>query len=324
MTPTLPFPWIEPMRATLSDRRFSDPDWIFEPKLDGVRCLAYRSDDVVVLVSRNGNVLNDTYPEVVDAVAAQPATSFVLDGEVVAFDGDRPSFSRLQQRMGVADADVARRRGVPVTYVVFDVPQLQGVDLRAEPLATRRQVLAGSFEFGDALALNAAVVGDGEALFEALRDRGWEGVMAKRADAAYVSTRSSAWLKWKVEQRQELVVGGFTDPKGGRAWFGALLLGVYDGDALRYAGKVGSGFDDATLTRLGPVLAGIEADTSPFADPVPRVPGAHWVRPDLVAEVAFGEWTDGGQLRHPRFKGMRDDKDPRSVRRERPVSPDPT
>lgn len=307
------------MRATLTERRFSDPAWIFEPKLDGQRCLAARDGDRVVLWSRTRRELGATYPEVVSALLVQPVDQFLLDGEVVALDGDRPSFSRLQQRMGIRDPAEARRREVPVTFVAFDLLRLAALDLRREPLRARRAVLTDAFAFGGALALNAAVEGEGEVLYDLLCAKGWEGVMAKRADAPYVSRRSGDWLKMKCRSRQEFVVGGFTDPSGSRTGFGALLLGVVDPDGdLRFVGKVGTGFRDADLEGLRARLDRGGRPDPPFAGPRPPSAGVHWVEPELVVEVRFAEWTDSGHLRHPSFLGVRDDVDPATVRREQP------
>jgi bifunctional non-homologous end joining protein LigD len=308
--------WIPPMLATLSDAPFSDPDWIFEPKLDGERGLAYRNGSRIELWSRNRKPLGRTYPEIVDALAAQAPTDFVIDGEIVAFDGGRPSFSRLQQRIGLVDPAQVSRSPVQVAYMVFDVLAVDGTQLTDEPLTTRRQVLTDRFVSGDVLVINGAFAGDGETLFAEMCARGWEGVVAKRASGPYVSRRSRDWLKIKCERRQEFVVGGFTEPQGQRVGLGALLLGVYEGGRLRYAGKVGTGFSQRVLTQLRARLEAIEVPASPFGpDRVPeRSP--RWVRPELVAEVRFAEWTPDGRLRHPAFEGLRDDKDPLEVVRE--------
>ncbi len=311
-----PDPWIPPMLATLTDGAFSDPDWIFEPKLDGERGLAYRRGERVELWSRNRKALDGTYPEVVEALAELAPTDFVLDGEIVAFDHGRPSFARLQQRIGLTDPAQARRSPVRVAYIVFDVLAVDGHRLTDLPLTARRQVLTERFASGDVVVRNSAVAGDGEALFDEMCARGWEGVVAKRADGPYRSRRSRDWLKIKCVRRQEFVVGGFTEPKGQRVGLGALLVGVYQGDALRYAGKVGTGFSHRLLGDLRSRLDALEQPDSPFgADRVPeRAP--HWVRPELVAEVSFSEWTTDGRLRHPAFVGLRDDKDARDVVRE--------
>ncbi|MCB0963459.1 MAG: non-homologous end-joining DNA ligase [Acidimicrobiales bacterium] len=313
--------WVEPMLATLTDEPFSDPGWVYERKLDGERAIAYRTADRVRLRTRNGKHLRATYPEVADALAAdQPGgTDLVVDGEVVAFDGDVTSFARLQGRMGITDPDRARRSGIAVAYYAFDLVHLDGWDLTRLPLRRRKALLRQALRWEDPLRFTPHRNEDGEAyLAEACR-RGWEGLIAKRAEAPYRHRRSRDWLKLKCTRGQELVIGGYTDPEGSRQGFGALLVGYHDGDRLVYAGKVGTGFDQATLRDLGRQLADRSRETSPFdAGSPPR--RAHWVRPDLVCEVGFTEWTRDGRLRHPRFQGLRDDKDAADVVREEPGS----
>lgn len=311
--------WIHPMLAMLTDQPFSDPDWIYEPKLDGVRCLAFRDRDRVRLLSRNEKSQNAAYPELVDAIAAQNARDFVVDGEVVAFRYGVTSFSRLQRRMKIADAGKARRSAVPVYYYLFDIVHLDGRDTTRLGLRDRKSLLARTIEFRDPLRFSVHRSTEGEAyLAEACR-KGWEGLIAKRSDSIYVPRRSRDWLKFKCVARQEFVVGGWTDPQGGRVGLGALLVGVYDDGELRYAGKVGTGFDHETLGDLSRRLLSIERKTPPFADPegIPRK-GVHWASPKMVAEVGFTEWTPDGRLRHPRFLGLRPDKAPKDVVRERP------
>ena len=310
--------WINPMLATLTHRRFSDPNWLFEPKFDGERCLAFRKGGSVRLFSRNRKVLNGTYPEIVDAIASQTLDNFVVDGEIVAFDGDVTSFSRLQRRMQITDPIAARLTGVDVFYYVFDVPHLAGYDATAVGLRHRKLLLAGALSFDDPVRYTAHRDAEGEAAWREACAKGWEGVIAKRAESPYVQRRSTDWLKFKCVNRQEFVIGGFTDPRGSRVGFGALLVGYYENGQLRYAGKVGTGYDTRTLLELGAKLRALEMKRSPFAEPV-REKGAHWVRPELVAEVGFTEWTVDGKLRHPRFLGLRDDKPARSVVRERGV-----
>ena len=311
---TDPTGWIAPMLATLGEGPFSDPDWIFEPKLDGERGLAYRIGGRVELWSRNRKRLTGVYPEITEALAALPGGDLVLDGEIVAFDHGRPSFARLQQRIGL-DGERARRSPVAVAYLVFDVLVLGGRRLTEEPLVARR-ALEATLVSGEVVALNGAFATDGEALFAEMCARGWEGVVAKRAAGTYLSRRSRDWLKIKCVRRQEFVVGGFTEPRGQRQGLGALLVGVYEGDRLRYAGKVGTGFSNRVLARLRERLDDLEQDTSPFDDE--RIPerDPHWVRPELVAEVSFSEWTTDGRLRHPAYVGLRDDKDAADVVRE--------
>ncbi|MEZ4332612.1 MAG: non-homologous end-joining DNA ligase [Myxococcota bacterium] len=309
--------WIEPMLATLTDDRFSDTDWIYERKLDGVRCLVFRDGEAVRLLSRNRTVMNETWPELVEAIEREPCRDFVADGEIVAFEGARTSFSRLQGRIGIQDADRARRTGIAVTLYLFDLLHVQGRDTRRLPLRRRKVLLKRALSFEGPIRFTPHRNETGEAYLEEACRKGWEGLIAKDARAAYETERSRRWLKFKCVHRQELVIGGFTDPKGSRSDFGALLVGHFEGRALRYAGKVGTGYDEATLADLGGRLRDLERERSPFCDAIGDS-DVHFVRPELVGEFGFTEWTDDGKLRHPRFLGLRPDKPARKVHRERP------
>jgi len=308
--------WTDPMLAVLTDARFSDPDWIYERKLDGERVLAFRDADRVRLLTRNRNCVNDTYPELAEALADQPAGDFVADGEVVAFDGDVSSFSRLQGRMQIKDAQKARDSGIKVYLYLFDLLHLDGRDLSGLPLRQRKSLLSRVLRFDDPLRYTPHRNEEGEAFFEEACDKGWEGLIAKDAQAGYAHGRSRDWLKFKCGKGQELVIGGFTEPEGERKGFGALLLGYYEDGALCYAGKVGTGFDEAFLKEFRETLDARRRQTPPFDEEVGEE--AHWVRPDLVAEIGFTEWTKAGRLRHPRFVGLRRDKPASEVTRERP------
>jgi bifunctional non-homologous end joining protein LigD len=307
------------MLATLVAEPFSDENWIFEPKLDGERCLTFRSDKSPRLLSRNQKLLNNTYPELVSPLASQPTENYIADGEIVAFKGDVTSFSQLQRRMQLRDPDAARRVGVEVFYYLFDLLYLNGYDLREVPLIHRKALLKDAFMYHNPVRFTAHRERDGEAYYGEACHKGLEGVIAKRADSIYVSKRSRDWLKFKCWEEQEFVIGGFTDPKGGRVGFGALLLGYYENGKLRYAGKVGTGFDTGLLVSLGKKLSALEITQSPFGDDLKPEKGVHWVRPKLVAQVSFTQWTRDGRLRHPRFLGIRRDKDPREVIQERPL-----
>jgi DNA ligase D-like protein (predicted ligase) len=312
-------PRIEPMKAVLSNEPFSDPNWIFERKLDGVRCLAVREDGAVQLVSRTGRNMNGSYPELVEALERERAGDFVADGEVVAFDGPVTSFARLQGRMQLSDPQAARRTGIPVFLYVFDLLRHEGEDLRPLPLRERKARLRRALSFHGPVRFTPHRNEHGEELFRDACRRGLEGVIAKRADSPYRSGgRSRDWLKLKCHHEQELVIGGFTAPKGSRTEFGALLVGYFEDRELRYAGKVGTGFNHRTLADLGGRMRELEQDEPPFVDvhPIPR--GTRWVRPELVAQIAFSEWTRDGRLRHPRYLGLRNDKPARDVVRERP------
>jgi bifunctional non-homologous end joining protein LigD len=294
------------MRATLTKERFSDPEWIYERKLDGIRCVAVRDRGPVKLLSRNNLSLNGRFPEIAEALEGEDAQRFAVDGEVVAFDGAATSFARLAQR---------GHHYVPVFYYVFDVLWLDGDDVRPRPLRERKRLLRDALSFKDPLRFTTHRNEHGETYYAEACRKGWEGLIAKRADSPYTSSRSRDWLKLKCEQGQELVIGGFTAPKGSRIELGALLVGYYDGGELRYAGKVGTGFDEDTLRSLGKQLRALVVSESPFADPV-REREVTWVRPKLVAQLGFSEWTSHGRLRHPRFLGLRDDKAASKVVRE--------
>ena len=299
--------FVPPMKAVLHDRPFSDPGWIFERKLDGIRCEAIKASGSVRLLSRNELSLNGRFPEVASALERDPADGFVVDGEVVAFAGSNTSFARLARR---------GHERVRIFLYVFDVMHAGGRDTRALPLRERKRLLRGLLAFDGPVRLTPHRNREGEALFEEACRKGWEGLIAKRADSPYTSARSRDWLKLKCSAEQELVVGGYTAPKGSREELGALLVGHFEDGRLRYAGKVGTGFDRATLRDLARRLAPLRRDASPFADEV-KASGTTWVDPELVVQVGFSEWTRDGRLRHPRFLGVREDKDARDVVRER-------
>jgi bifunctional non-homologous end joining protein LigD len=311
--------WLEPELATLTQDRFSDPAWLYERKFDGERCLAYRDGGRLRLMTRNQKQVSGTYPELADALAAQDHGDFIVDGEVIAFDGAETSFSRLQQRLGQHSPGPALVASVPVFFYLFDVLWADGRDVRARPLLERKEILQGLLAFGDPLRFTEHRTQDGEAYYAQACASGWEGLVVKRADSPYRAGRSRDWLKFKCQNNQEFVIGGYTDPKGARTGFGALLIGYYDaGGQLVYAGKVGTGFSTALLDSLSASLAGLERSTPAFGPAgLPRS-GVHWVEPKLVGQVAFSEWTTAGQLRHPRFQGLRRDKDAAAVVREGP------
>jgi bifunctional non-homologous end joining protein LigD len=312
--------WLEPELATLTSDRFSDPAWIYERKFDGERCIAYRSGELVSLLTRNRQDVSTTYPEIREALRAQACADFVCDGEVVAFDGAATSFARLQQRLGVRDPAQELVRRVPVLYYVFDVLAAGDRDVRALPLGERKDVLRDLLAFADPVRLTEHRTGNGEKFWIYACEQGWEGLIAKRASAPYRAGRTRDWLKFKCEASQELVIVGYTDPRGSRSGLGALLLAYYQDGQLSYAGKVGTGFSQAVLADLLRELQPLERrDPAAGGKGLPRT-GVHWVEPSLVAQVGFSEWTTAGQLRHPRYQGLRRDKDPASVVREVPRS----
>jgi DNA ligase D-like protein (predicted ligase) len=306
--------FIAPMLATLvkpsAHLQTSGPgEWQYERKLDGLRCVAVRQTDHVNLWSRNRLSFNDRFPDVAAALAAVKARRFVVDGEVVAFDGDQTSFALLQ--------------GSPhpsgLTYCLFDMLHLDGKDLTGLPLSRRQELLAGSFAGGGhILSLVRPLQGQPSDLLDRACSAGWEGLVAKRIGSPYRSGRSPDWQKLKCTASQELVIAGWTEPNRSRVGLGAILVGYYDdAQRLRYAGKVGTGFSNQLLRQLHQDLLAREISTSPFFDSV-REKGAHWARPELVGAVAFTEWTTDGRLRHPSFQGLRPDKAAGEVRRDAP------
>jgi bifunctional non-homologous end joining protein LigD len=306
------------MLAMLTDRRDFGDDWLLERKLDGERCVARKVGTDVRLESRTGKDLTSTYPEVTSAVAAQRSRELLLDGELVAYDGEQTSFARLQQRLGVARPSAELVANYPVVYCVFDLLEVDGEDVADQPLVERRSRLMRTIRPGPALQHTEAWSGDSQRRFDDACRLGWEGLIAKRADAPYSAGRSKNWLKLKCVWEQEFVIGGYTDPVGSRTDFGALLVGYYQQGSLRYAGKVGTGYSRSTLLDLGARLRKLQTAEPAFVDarPIPR--GTHWTRPVLVAQIGFAEWTTEGRLRQPRFLGLRDDKDPTEVVHERP------
>jgi bifunctional non-homologous end joining protein LigD len=289
------------MLATLVDHPFHRENWVYEEKYDGVRMLAYKEGAKVTLVSRNDVQRNARYPEIAKAVAGLKARTLLLDGEIVVFDAKKVSrFQMLQQGLGEPQ------------YAIFDCLYKDGADLRNLPLAERRIVLESSVKRTKLLSLSSRVAENGLKAFQIAKQRGFEGIVAKNLASVYLSRRSQEWLKVKVNQEEEFVIGGFTEPAGARQHFGALLLGAYDGKSLKYAGKVGTGFDEPTLAALRRKFHKLERAKSPFAGEV-REKGAHFLSPKLVAQISFTERTKDGKLRHPVYLGLRDDKSAREV-----------
>jgi bifunctional non-homologous end joining protein LigD len=301
--------WVAPMKAVLTEERFSSDEWMYERKLDGIRCLGFKRGDHVHLLTRNQLSLNLRFPQIASALGRATEHDCIVDGEVVAFSGGQTSFERLQQR--------AERR-VSIFYYIFDLLYLDGHDLRPLGTRSRKSLLRHSVSFGGSLRYTAHRNGTGEAFYAEACRRGWEGLIAKRADSPYTADRSRDWLKFKCSAEQEFVIGGFTAPRGTRTQLGALLLGYYDDGRLRYAGKVGTGFTVDTLRGLSKSLAPLRRASSPFSEEI-KEPAVTWVEPRLVAQIGFTEWTRDGRLRHPRFLGLREDKPANEVVRERPV-----
>jgi bifunctional non-homologous end joining protein LigD len=314
------------MLATSAERPFSGRAWLFEIKYDGVRILASRQGDAVVLTGRNGQAITGRYPDLVTALRALPIDRFLLDGEIVALDeGGRPSFQRLQARMGLTKPQLIERAmaAVPVVGIFFDCLALHGYDLRRLSLLERKECLRlllpalGPVRYGD------HVLERGEAFFEAVSAERLEGIVAKKIESRYVGGRSGEWVKVKCQRRQEFVIGGYSEPQGSRRYFGALHLGLYEGQRLAFVSSVGTGFDQAGLERLWEALQPLRRSDSPFGVGAPAGRGHHWVEPRLVCEARFTDWTRDGGLRHPTFVGLRDDRAPTDCRREPPVQLEP-
>lgn len=309
---------LRPMLATAGTLPRDDEAWAYEVKWDGVRALVAVEDGRVELRSRNGNDVSAAYPELAGLAAALDGRTALLDGEVVAFDEQgRTSFGLLQSRMHVSRPSAALRERTPVQLLLFDVLHLDGTSLLEQPYDRRRAVLEGVDLGPGCWSVPGAFHGGGAALLEATRAQGLEGVVAKRRTSPYLpGRRSDDWLKLKHVRRESVVVAGWKPGEGGRAGrIGSLLLGVHGPQGLEYAGHVGTGFTAAVLRDLGERLAPLRRDTSPFATEVPREHArtAVWVEPVLVAEVDFTEWTRDGRLRHPSYKGLRDDVPPEEV-----------
>ncbi len=307
--PVPPLGSVRPQLATLGDALPEGEAWLFEPKLDGYRALAALEDGEVQVVTRSGQDWTERFQDIADAIAELPIQSAIFDGEVCALDdAGKPSFQRLQS---------ALKSGGELVYFVFDVLFLDGFDVRDRPLEKRKAMLESILSKVEAPLSYVAHVESGEApaLLDLACRGGLEGLVAKRREAPYVSRRTRDWIKIKCQQRQEMVIVGYTAPKGSRAGLGALLLGVHERGRLRYAGKVGTGFSVKTLTALHRLLQPLTARAKPPAG-APRLRDATWVRPERVCEVTFTEWTADGALRHPVFVGLREDKPASEVVRE--------
>ena len=292
---------VAPILATLVRKPFHMPGWIYEEKYDGYRTLAYKEGDRVTLLSRNANDRTATYPAVACAVQRLSPRTLLLDGEIVAFDKEKISRFQLLQ-VGKAAA----------TYAVFDCLYVEGRDLRSEPLATRRAAAEGAVDRAKGLMLSHRLPDNGLDAYKVARKKGYEGLVAKDLSSPYIERRSSRWLKVKVHQEEEMVIAGFTRPEGARQHFGALLLGAFEGGKLRYVGKVGTGFNENTLASLYRQFQPLVQSKPAFVDP-PRERDVTYLRPKLVAQISFQEWTADRKLRQPVFLGLRDDKRPQEV-----------
>jgi bifunctional non-homologous end joining protein LigD len=292
------------MLATLVDAPCNRANWIYEEKYDGFRLLAYKEASRVSLISRNAIDRTERYPDIAQALQTLDAGTLLLDGEAVIFDSE-----------GISRFQLLQRGTGKHVFAVFDCLYRNGEDLRRRPLAERRRVLEHDIELTGNLRLSKKLANDGLKAFRIASQRGLEGVVAKNLASVYESRRSLEWLKFKVHHEQEFVIGGFTRPKGSRTQFGALLLGVYSDKKLVYVGKVGTGFNDESLHRLRRKFDPLIQQKSSFADDT-RERNATFLKPVLVAQISFTEWTRDGKLRHPVFLGLRDDKKATEVRRE--------
>jgi bifunctional non-homologous end joining protein LigD len=312
---------IYPMLAESVNEPFDGAEWLFEIKWDGYRAVAFVEDRKVRLVSRNQNELTARYPELKDMPKAVDAKNAILDGEVVAVDADgKPSFTLMQQRTGFRPGGkrATVKADVPVLYYAFDLIYLDGEDWRKVNLEDRKQKLASIIKPGDSLRYSDHYPEQGRALFELAKSKGLEGIVAKRRNSCYEERRSREWLKIKIRHQIECVVGGYTEPEGTRAHFGSLVLGLYDKQGhLIHAGQAGSGFNQKSLAEMMKTLKKLETSKNPFYGEVEALRKVTWVKPELVAEIEYAEWTAGAntgsgpKLRAPVFLGLRDDKDPK-------------
>ncbi|WP_034258705.1 non-homologous end-joining DNA ligase [Aequorivita capsosiphonis] len=308
----------QPMLATLTEDYFDDPQWIYERKLDGVRCLVLIENGKAKLFSRNENDMSQTYPELKDALEETKYPNLILDGEIVAFDGNTTSFSKLQNRMQLKDEEKIHDTSVKVYLYLFDILYCENFSLTDLPLKNRKKILKNTLEWHSPIRYSTHRNENGKEYLKTACDKGWEGLIAKDGTAAYVNSRSKKWLKFKCSKGQELVIGGFTEPQGERRGFGAMLVGYYEKGELFYAGKVGTGFDDAFLRKWRKIFDKIETKSSPFKNYNEKKDGKnHWIKPKYVGQFGFTEWTKTNKLRHPRFLGMRDDKDAKEVTKEK-------
>lgn len=313
--------FVKPMLATLTKDYFSDKGWFYEHKFDGERCLAFKKNGVVKLMSRNRRNINAEYPELVEALTKQKADNFIIDGEIVAHAKKGQSdFELLQGRINLRDLTNVqhKQKAIKIDYCIFDLIYVDGSDIRHMPLYARKERLKKLLSYKKPLVYTTHKVGNGIPFFKKACKLHWEGLIAKDKMSTYVGRRSTSWLKFKCIMQQELVIGGYTEPQGSRINFGALLVGYYKGNKFIFAGKVGTGFDQDALALLGKKLRKIPTSKCPFTNYTGTELTVHWVRPLLVAEFEFAEWTASKRLRVGRYKGLRTDKKARDVVRETP------
>ncbi|MBN2479639.1 MAG: non-homologous end-joining DNA ligase [Parachlamydiales bacterium] len=299
--------FISPQLATLTEKYFSDENWIYEEKFDGIRCIAIKKGDIVTLYSRNKNKLNSKFLEIVKVFKKQKVKNFIIDGEIVAFDKNNlTSFSKLQQ---------IKKEKIKTYFYAFDLPYFDRYDLKDQKLIDRKKILKKNFKFSDRFRYTPHIEKEGIKLLKQACKKGWEGIIAKKADSKYQSKRTKNWLKFKCSKRQEFIIIGYTDPQKSRIGFGSLLVGYFDENVLKYAGKVGTGYSDQFLKDFSKKLKAIETKKEYFFK---KIKNAHFVKLKYVAEIGFTEITNDKKLRHPRFIGLREDKSPKSVVLENP------
>ena len=312
------------MLASLADAPLDDPNLVYEPKYDGIRAIVEVASDDVRLWSRLGNDKTNQFPEIVAALkkwARKLPAPVVLDGEIVALDanGEPTGFQQLQGRIHLTSGGSSGSAGNPAALIAFDILKEGSIDWRDKPLTERRAALERLFRRTGSpiLRISEQVRGDGQALYRRAKERGWEGVIAKHAASQYKSGRRTPdWRKLKIVHEQEFVIGGWTEPRQTRSYFGALLLGVYEGKSLIHVGHTGTGFNEKELARVMKLLKPLETPECPFRERPKTNERPHWIRPELVAQIKFTEWTADGKLRHPVYLGLRDDKRPSEVVRE--------
>lgn len=312
---------VEPMKSVLIEKPFDSDEWLFEIKWDGIRAVSYIDQANLSILSRNQKEQNYRYPELTDLTNSILGTQAVIDGEIVVLDENGISrFELLQQRMGLQNKPEIQNweKRMPVVYYVFDLLFLDGRDLREELLSLRRSVLEKVIMPFKNIRLSDEINAKGVSFYEAVKEKGLEGIMAKKKSSKYVYKRSADWKKIKIVMEQEAVIGGFTEKRGTRPYFGALLLGVYEDGRFVYIGHTGTGFSTKTLEELYGKMSELKIPESPFTDPPKPNEKAHWVKPELIANIKFSEWTKAGKMRQPVFLGLRFDKKPEEVIREIP------
>lgn len=308
---------IHPMLATLVDEPFSSPEWIFETKWDGFRSICFLKHGKARLASRNQLEMTPQYPELANLARQFDVREAIVDGEIVALDADgRPRFQLLQPRVGRKSGIESLRGKGQIVYYVFDLLYFDGYDLMSCSLLDRKAALERILQPAGFVRLSEHIEADGKKFFKEIEKFKLEGMIAKRAASLYVQKRSSDWLKVKTVQRSEVVIGGYTQPRRSRSHFGALVVGLYRGDELHYVGHTGGGFNQKTLAQVFKLMQPLKTSQSPFVLPPKTNEPVQWVKPKLVAEVKFSEWTADNRMRHPIFIGLREDKRPEECKFE--------